>query len=389
MLNTKSYIDKKSIKEVQEKGFSVYNYISIKELLSTINKDYLSTLSAINIPFAILSVIIGFISYETYSYTLLITFFLAVYACIFIYLIAKLIYRTYKYSLVTNVIYSHKGLVIGKSIFNYQDDSKLLDLLKKYEDIFSEYLSKPSTLKDEIRRKKEKLKNGLQNNFSFINKLSSGRSSRNSDSGKFAIIALAILVIYSITITIFYFLGIALGFILFFIIIYFIELYFKFNKSIELKIKNITTYIGKDLNKLEAIYQNLNTKISTFEDGEINDLSRNIDKEYSEFYSIINKTIDKKDTLKKLIEESIYKDFIDFSLFALYLKKQFNKPLNEMIDLLEQYKRNILKQINEIEETIKSIPIEDKHHIETKLTRMYSLNKNLNLQLETLKASTL
>jgi hypothetical protein len=38
-------------KGVSEKGFLVYDYISLDELLMTVRKDYLDILSFVNIPF--------------------------------------------------------------------------------------------------------------------------------------------------------------------------------------------------------------------------------------------------------------------------------------------------------------------------------------------------
>ena len=100
MYQNKSYINKKTIQEINEKGFSVYNYISFKELISTVNKDYLQALNVINIPFAIVSGIVGYMSYESNSILFLILLFLGVYFCVFTYLLIKLIYRTYKFYIV-------------------------------------------------------------------------------------------------------------------------------------------------------------------------------------------------------------------------------------------------------------------------------------------------
>jgi hypothetical protein len=52
MFQTKQkYHNEETEKEILEKGFSVYSYISLDELLLTVRKDYLEILSKINIPF--------------------------------------------------------------------------------------------------------------------------------------------------------------------------------------------------------------------------------------------------------------------------------------------------------------------------------------------------
>ena len=207
MYENKSYINKKTIEEINEKGFSVYYYISFKELISTVNKDYLSTLNLINIPFAIVTGIVGYLSYETNSILFLILLFLGVYFFIFTYLIIKLIYRTYKFSLVTNVIYTKQGIVINDNVHHYKDDLKLKVLLEKLESLFEEYLSKPSNLKSIIKNEREKLLNKLSTNFKSVSKLGGNSRRMNNDTGKIVFIAYAILIVYSISVVFFYFVG--------------------------------------------------------------------------------------------------------------------------------------------------------------------------------------
>ena len=40
-MHTKDYLNQEIKEEIEKKGFSIYNYISLKELLLTVNKDYL------------------------------------------------------------------------------------------------------------------------------------------------------------------------------------------------------------------------------------------------------------------------------------------------------------------------------------------------------------
>lgn len=392
MYKQKNYINKKSIEEVEEKGFSVYNYISFSELISTVNKDYLQALNTINIPFAILTAVALYASYETQSYIFLVLLFLGVYSLVFLYLIGKLIYRTYKFSLVTNVIYTKKGLVINDEVHHYEDDSKLKELLVKLESLFDEYLSKPSNLKEVIKYEKEKLFEKLSKNFQTVNKGLENRSnfrvSSNGDSGKVLALIYAALVAYSISVVVFYFIGLVLGFILFFIIISIISLYFYINKSIELKIKQEVTKIDKEIKNLDEIYEELNKEVSSFSSGEIFDLSKRIEGKYESFYSKINKAIDLKDGLKVIIENSKYKDFIDFALFAIYLKNQFNRPLNKMIELLEDYKAKVQKELDEAVNTFENIDSEEKYKIEPRIANLQTINKNITLHLEQLKAGT-
>jgi hypothetical protein len=50
------YINENTKKEIKQKGFSVYNYISLEELILTARKDFLEILSKINIVFLIITI---------------------------------------------------------------------------------------------------------------------------------------------------------------------------------------------------------------------------------------------------------------------------------------------------------------------------------------------
>lgn len=389
MYQNKSYINKKTIQEINEKGFSVYNYISFKELISTVNKDYLQALNVINIPFAIVSGIVGYMSYESNSILFLILLFLGVYFCVFTYLLIKLIYRTYKFSLVTNVIYTKQGIVINDSIHHYKDDLKLKVLLEKLENLFEEYLSKPSNLKSVIKNEREKLLNKLSTNFKSVSKLSGNSRRVNKDTQKFIFIAYAILAVYSISVVFFYFIGMIIGFVFFLILISLINLYFSINKSNELKIKQEVTKIDREFLDLKDIYLKLNEKMTTFNKGEIFDLSKHIEDEYNDFYQKINKIIDHKDKLKNIIENSSYQNFIDFPLFVIYLRNQFNKPLNEMIELLLSYQMKVSNEIIQAKKAFESTDAKEKYQIESRIINLETIYKNIIKHLEQLQISVL
>uniref|UniRef100_UPI00191A724B hypothetical protein n=1 Tax=Aliarcobacter butzleri TaxID=28197 RepID=UPI00191A724B len=273
-MHTKDYLNNEIKEEIEKKGFSIYNYISLKELLLTVNKDYLTIINNLNTAFLLLIFLyflpLQFIINNPLDYIL--SFTLLIYSLIFIYLILKLLFRTYKFSQITNILYTKKGLVIKNKIFHYEEDEKLKNLLLDYEKLFDEYLSKPSKLSENI--------NILQTNISNdFKKYSEGKKIGD---------VLFTQILYIITIYIFYYVGFILGFFIFFIFSFFIDLYFKINKSVELKIKDEMTIVDDRLKKLDEIYILLNKKINSFQDGEISNLSSKIDKDMNTFYENIN-----------------------------------------------------------------------------------------------------
>lgn len=372
-MHTKDYLNQEIKEEIEKKGFSIYNYISLKELLLTVNKDYLWIINILNIPLFIIFIIIihSFISYFIPS--IIIT-----YSLIFIYLIGKLSFRTYKFSQITNILYTKKGLIINNKIFHYEEDKELKDLLLNYEKIFDEYLSKPSRISENIKYLRKNIVNNFKKIFNFIS---------GGERGNGLPIAFIVLVFYSITTFVLYYIGFILGFFLFFIFSFFINLYFKINKSTELKIKDNMTIIDNKLKKLDEIYLLLSKQIGTFQNGEISNLSNKIDKDMNIFYENINNILTYQDNLKNIIEQSIYKDFIDFEYLAFYIKTQFNKPLNDVIKLMSDYKSKVDNQINEIENYLKNSNEKENYQVEQKLINLQTIQKNISMYLNKLKMS--
>ena len=376
-MRNKEYLNQEIEAEVAKKGFSVYNYISVKELLLTINKDYLEAISVLNIPLFIIFLVLGYGSLEYGDFSLLISATFLIYGLIFAYLLVKLFYRTYKFSQITNVIYTKKGLILGDKILNYSDDEKLHNLLLKCEKLFDEYLSKPSRLSQNIAILENKLKNSFEEKFKTISKI----KDRNSG------VIMLILLFYSITTFAFYYIGVVLGFLFFSILAFFIKLYFKINRPIELKIKDSITLIDEKIVNMEKIYINIREKITIFRDGEISDLSKKIDKDMNIFYSNISFVLTQKDILKNHINNSNYKDFIDFTFLANYIKIEFNKPLYEVINLLDNYLNKVSSQINDIELYLYNNKNKENYQVEQKLINLQLLQKNILQYLNRLKNS--
>ncbi|RBQ28644.1 hypothetical protein [Aliarcobacter vitoriensis] len=374
-MHTKYYLNQEIKEEIEKKGFSIYNYISLKELLFTVNKDFLSIVNHqyFTIIYLLLMMTIMFpLSFVVMlqiknPFTILISilvYAVFIYSLIYVYLIYKLLFRTYKFSKITNILYTKKGLIIDNKIFHYEEDSKLKNLLLDYEKLFDEYLSKPSKLSENINIFKKNISDN-------ITKDSEGKKDYFS---------------YGL-IFIFYYLGIILGFFFFFIFFFFISLYFKINKSVELKIKDNMTIIDNKIKKLDEIYHLLNNQISTFKDGEISNLSKKIDKNMNKFYENINTVLTQKNLLTKIIEQSIYKDFIDFEYLAFYIKTQFNKPLTDVIKLMSDYKSKVDNQINEIENYLKNSNEKENYQVEQKLINLQTIQKNISIYLNKLKMS--
>lgn len=347
-LNTEKpkYINEKTNKEISEKGFSVYNYISLKELLLTTRKDFLDILSKINIVFAILTLIFWFIVYSSWNIIPLLWFLWVVYSLIFIFIFLKLIIKTYSFFMISEVVYSKGWLILWDKFYKY-NDKKLDKILDEYADIFEEYLSMPSKLEDVIQKNKNKLLSETsEKGFSLLWKLGS-RSSRNS--AWLVLVWAWVMILYIGSLYLFYYLAYFFGFIFAIFYSFFIKILLSFKKNTELKIRDKTLNIDKKLNLMHNIYNALKSKIEEFKSGEISNIWDFVENKFSDFYVQIELIIKEKKQLEQLINNSKYKQFIDFEIFKKYLRNHFNKPILDMIWLLKKFVKLLKKQVIELD----------------------------------------
>ncbi len=353
MLTQKKYINPEILKQIEEKGFSVYNYISLKELLLTVQRDYLAVISKLNIPFAIITIILWIISYGSGNLWPVISFLLIAYSLIFTYLFFKLIKVTYYYFIVADVVYTKKWLIIWKQIYYYDDDWNLDENLRKYEIIFEEYLSKPSRIEEVIQKRKQKfIQSSAKKLSESWEKL--GKMLENIDwewAGKLALIVFASFALYVVCLYIFYYIGIFLGFIFFYIYGFIINIILFFKRNTEERIKRKTLQIDDTFLKMDTTYDLISQKIATFTGWEVSNISKFIGDKFNDFYGYTNISLKDKNKLLELIKDSQFNDFVDFDLLKKYLKNNFNKPVKEMVLMLENYKALTEKWLTELGQT--------------------------------------
>ncbi len=343
------YINKEIEKEIETKWFSVYNYIDLRELILTTRKDFLDILSTINIPFAIISIILWVVWYYSGSFFLLPIFLFWAYFLIFIILFFKLLFKTKLFLYISDVVYTKVGLMLSNDFLYYKKDSKIIqNKLNKYSYIFSEYLWKPSFLKEVIiKKKKEILDSTFNKSWTILKVLSDLWRSRNW--GWLALVLLVSSFLYILSLYIFYYIWYFFLFLFGKIYIFFLKILLSFKKNIELKIKEKTIKIDNKIEIMNLIYKVLKDRIDTFKSGKISDIWDFIDEKFTDFYTQISLILDQKNKLQKIIANSKYKDFIDFNVFKNYLRNNFNKPVLDMISLLEVYEKMVSTQISKLQ----------------------------------------
>jgi len=341
--NYPEYINKELKKELDEKWFSVYNYINLKELILTSRKDFLEILVKINSVFAIVSIILWVI-----NIFILLAFLLIWYSIIFLIIFIKLLKRTYLFLHISDVIYTKKWLLLSDNIYYYKEDNeKLRKKLDFYSMEFQEYLWKPSNLTEIISKKKAELSDSTLKHSKKLSKIMSNVWS--SKESMWLILALWIAgALYVGFLYLFYYIWYFISYIFSFIYIIILKIIIFFKDKVELKIKNITLNIDSDIQKMHHIYDLLKSKLDRFKSWEISDISSFTEDKFKNFYNQISLILNEKEKLEIIINKSKYKDFIDLFIFKKYLKNNFNKPIIDMVSLLSKYEKLIIEQIEEI-----------------------------------------
>lgn len=169
--------------EVREKGFFVYDYISLRELLLTVKADYLSYHG----------ILIFYVSFCTLLFSLggiaaflqsildpslfwelleligpaLFVIFLVSYGFIFVFILLELFERTTYFFLLRNIVFTTKNTILGSKIYSRREKGKLHKDMKEWENSFYEKIGGTSDIHDFILKKRKKIQQGIIGVISF------------------------------------------------------------------------------------------------------------------------------------------------------------------------------------------------------------------------------
>ena len=90
----------------------------------------------------------------------------------------------------------------------------------------------------------------------------------------------------------------------------------------------------------------------------------------------------------KIIEDSKFKDFIDFVLLEKYIKSNFNKPVNEMVSMLTKFEKMLETWLKDVK-TIKDNKSEYDAHMKKKEINLEQQLINIQHNKAKLKQTTL
>ncbi len=347
-------IPKNIQKDISERGFHLYKWISPEEVKLSIERDFLKVLKIIWIPLAIISVLTGLIS----GFNLIVFFFtisLGVFG-IFVYLLFLSFRRSFLLSKSAFVILTDSSISLGWKIQKLSDISQLKNDIDTVSDTFEEKLFWESKLSWSTERLSKQIIKQLFGWYKAI--LRRGNSLRSRDSLQAILIIIALYTLYIAIMACVYFIGVL--FLLFFgkIIMWLNTQYLikrwhsvlKINElfgDLDRASQDIKMY-KKSLEKLLWEAQNNNWK-----DGLLLTINEGIQNINSHAQEAILSVWELKNTITK----SRYKDMFSFEVYNSWIKKQIGKPLEQIMKLLQhnliilQEARDTVKQ--QIKETKK------------------------------------
>lgn len=366
-INTPEQVEK----QVDERWFFLYEWISPDELRMTLERDYLRIVRKSSIPLAIITAIAGFIGFAWGPIGTIIAILITLgifYSIIGIILALQFFYRSYLYTRGANVIITDNHYVSWWKITEKWNS----EIFKKFEDIFDE----PFLWKSKLAEKKAIAKTEL---FDNLKEIASGWWKilqsvwRSRDSGGIVLVILIASFLYAAMMGLVYFIGIFFITIFGRIFSWLAHRYLIAMNNTEHKIQNLFWEIHTASENLKFNQKNT---ISLLTDAWRNEWTENLSGRLSESFEVIGKlaetATDKTIKLRKTIESSSYKDIFNFNKYGSWVKTQILEPIESILLLLSSNSVTLKSTISSLENQISE-------------TSDPSLQKPLILQQERLK----
>lgn len=362
--------------ELRERGFSFYEYISFKELRQTIRLDYYQAMDRIMVLSSILFVAL-FLSYYVYLhlpestvvldiendivqfsngmeqpfYLFIIELFVAIalipHAFIMPYLCIRFIYRSYHYWYLRLVLVTENGFVLNKNIHIDGDNDTESGLLNKYEKMFSERLFGKSKIEDKVDSAWTHYFCKYTDLIDKLNDISEKR--------KFLSFITFPVQLYLTLYGLLYFVGIALSYVMGLLLVIIVRAIIRLMpESRAYRIQKKMQLLDQHINKLNDSIDTSEGILNKFRYGDISDISAPLGEEYRKIHENFNAAAEEVAGVEKLITEAKYERFIDFVKLQDYLKNCFNRPVDKMLEFLENTKETIESQVYRVDVTLMS-----------------------------------
>lgn len=354
-------------KEISEKWFYLYRWISSDEIKMSIERDFLKILKYIWPALGIISILWYLITSSLYFFLWVILFWIIL---IISYLLWISIYRSIL--LVKNcfVIVGDNSLYVWWKVLELDNKEELNKNTKYISKVFEEKLFWTSWLSISKEKFYTEVKDNL---FSGFTKIWNKSSSKNLNSWRATLLIILLYLIYVIILSISYFLGVLLLWSFTFVLSFLNKQILKIVWNKPILINNLFIEINESGVKLSErkndIYDLFQEAIKNeWKDWLLLKINKSLDLVNDELEVSIKSSL----KLKKEIKESKYKDILNFTIYNSWLKKQIKEPLVQIKELLSI-------TLDSIKETKKDI------NIKIKKIKRESLKSALELQKERLE----
>jgi len=359
-------------KDLKEKGFSLYNWISFDELRESVNLDYLYILNKINIFFWILFVLAGIIDFYSYRETwttlyLFVYVLLIGYFFVFLWMIIQMLIKSSLFIKITNVVFTDTHIWIWHKLVKYEDSDKIQNDLKDWSKTFQEESNKKSNLKEKIKTYKDKVFNwDLWKwvdfwDFDWLGK----------EWAIFWLVVILFVFLYWIFLFFFYYVWYFITFFLSHIFVFIMKIILFFSNKIEIKINSKFEELHDyskiiDSKKNTLFWYIEKAKTWYFEQG-----TNNIWNLFPDFMKTLQNAMNLSNDLYSLLKKSVYQSVFDFEKYDRWITIQIKSPALEMINLLKKTQKDYLIWIEKLENQIsKTEDMQYKWPLELQLSQM-------------------
>jgi len=352
-------------KDINDRWFHLYKWISPDEVKLSIERDFLWVLKFIWIPLAIISVLAWFISGLN-----MVVFFMTIFLWVFvmfIYLLFLSINRSRLLSKSAFVVMTDSSISLWWKIHKLSDISWMKKDLKQVWETFEEDLFGESWLHESKKWLTQDVVEQLFGWYKAIFSMTENRTFIRSDrdSAGWMLLIIALYTAYIAIMACVYFIGVLFLFLLWKLITKLNTWYLLKRWASVIKINTLFWDIDISSDEIQWKKQALKTLLLRARENDWKDwLLLDINAWIESINDSAQNTVVQVLELKNAITSSRYSDMFRFEIYNNWIKKQISTPLKEILSLLESSrdtllltKDNIAEQIQETEKPELQAPL--------------------------------
>jgi hypothetical protein len=354
------HIPKEIKRDIEEKWFHLYRWISPEEVKLSIEKDFLHTMKIIWAPLAIVSILGALPFYEDIG-KLMRVFLLIICVWIF-FLFFYLLFLSFRRSSLLSksafVVLTDSSISLGGKVRKLSEISSLWKEIDEVSETFSEWLFEDSRLgKEKAELKKELLHQiyGWYKLFFSKNEDSRINWGKDKNTGQAILLIILLYTLYIGVMSVVYFIGI------FFLLIFGNTItwcntrYLLWKGNTVLKINTLFGNVDRDAEELSLQTHALKKSLKSASKNEWKDgLLLEIRAWIEALGTLSNTTTDNAVLLRDTIAHSKYYEMFHSWTYNTWIKKQVISPLQEIEKLLQKSKESLTMGINTISDEISS-----------------------------------